>query len=140
MVDVKLTTIREYDSLINIPDGLNPMIAIVYFFFILTLKIRLDKLEGVGDVVWAGKYSVKACLKGFFRALKIMEETGRYNLGKIADLILLLKSFSTEDIHKLYDSCLNLYHEDDPEEEIAIQKGLRRHVHELQECIREFSE
>jgi hypothetical protein len=140
MVDVKLTTIREYGSLTNIPEGLNPMIAMVYFFIILTLKIRLDKLNGVGDVVWAGTYSVEACLKGFFRALKIMEGTGRYNLCNIDDLILLLKSFNTKEIQELYDSCLNLYHEDDPEEEIAIQKGLRHHVHEFQECIKGFSE
>ncbi len=139
-IDVRLTTARRYESIMDSfsDDTVNPVIAIIYFFLNLTIRIQLDKLEGVGETVWAGDFSAGAATAGFFEALMIMEAEGRYDLGKVEDLLSLLQSFSEEELEGLFQSLLILYQEDDPEDISVIQKNLGRHISLLYQTLREF--
>ena len=77
-MDVKLTTARRYESFMGYfsDDDVDPVIALIYFFLNLTIRMRLDRLDGLGNTVWAGNFSVGAVTKGFFEALRIMEKEG----------------------------------------------------------------
>ena len=132
-IDVKLTTARKYESIMAYfsEDTVNPMIAIIYFFLNLTIKIRLDKLDGVGETVWAGNLAVDAATEGFFEALGIMEATGRYNLGQAENLRSLLKSFDEEELERLFQSLYSLYQEDNPSDFSVIQENLKSHIQQL---------
>ncbi|MCP4681712.1 MAG: hypothetical protein GY864_05220 [Desulfobacterales bacterium] len=139
-IDVKLTSARRYESIMDYFSAgtCNPMIAIVYFFLNLTIKMRLDKLDGVGEIVWAGDFSVDATIDGFFEGLGAMEGEGRYKLGQVKDLLFLLKTFSKEEFKGLFQSLLFLYQENHPADFYIIQAKLGRHVQRLYQVIQEF--
>jgi len=116
----------------------NPMIAIVYFFLNLTVRMRLDRLDGVGDVAWAGDFCVNAISEGFFDAIRIMEAEGRYHLGRPNDLLFLLRSFGEEEIRNLFYPLEAWYREGDPAEFPVIQANLRNHVKLLYHALQTF--
>ena len=132
-IDVKLTTAREYQSIMDyfLKDAVNPMIALIYFFLNLSVKVRLDKLDGVEKMVWAGDFSVRAAVEGFFEALVEMERAGTYHLGKAEDLFALLKTFGREEIERLFQPLLDLYRKGDPEDYQTLRPNLESHVSQL---------
>ena len=136
-IDVKLTTARRYESFMGFfsDENVDPVIALIYFFLNLTIRIRLDRLDGLGDTVWAGNFAVETATKGFFEALRIMETEGRYYPGKVDDLLSLLKSFSPEEIEKLLYSVLEMYRKDDPGDFSIIQSNLKGHANQLYRAI-----
>ncbi|MBW1828484.1 MAG: hypothetical protein JRI74_03600 [Deltaproteobacteria bacterium] len=139
-IDVKLTTARRYESIMGSfsEDTVNPIIAIVYFFLNLTVRMQLDKLDGIGKTVWAGDFSAGAATAGFFEALMTLETEDRYNLGKVEDLLSLLQSFSEEELEGLFQSLLILYQKDDPEDLAVIQENLGGHINLLYQTLRDF--
>ena len=139
-IDVRLTTVREYQSIMNYlsEETVNPMIAIVYFFLNLTIRMRLDKLDGLGETVCAGDFSVNATTEGFFDAIRIMESEGRYHLGRPKDLLSLLKSFGEEEIRGLFHPLVDWYREGDTSEFRVIQANLRSHVNLLYHALQDF--
>ena len=139
-IDVRLTTVREYQSIMDYfsKETVNPMIAIVYFFLNLTIRMRLDKLNGVGETVWSGGFCVKATTEGFFDAIRIMESEGRYHLGRPKDLLALLKSFGEEEIQNLFHPLRDWYQQGNPAEFRVIQAKLRSHVNLLYHSLQNF--
>ena len=140
-IDVRLTTTRKYQSIIDYlsEDTVNPMIAIIYFFLHLTVRMRLDRLDGVGDLAWAGDFCVDATTEGFFDALGIMAAEGRYHLGRIEDMLSLLKSFGEEEIFRLFHPLRDWYWEEDPSEFSVIGQNLRSHAKKLYQVIHSLS-
>ena len=139
-VEVRLTTARKYQSIMGclLQESVNPMIAAVYFFLNLTVRIRLDKLDGVGETVWAGNFSVDAATEGFFEALRIMNREGRFNHGGTKDLLSLLQSFEEDEIETLFQPLLGLYKEDSPSDISVIQANLKPHVKRLYQTLQNF--
>ncbi|HBF43864.1 MAG TPA: hypothetical protein DDW42_09630 [Desulfobacteraceae bacterium] len=140
ITDVRITTARNYEPIMVFlsENNINPMTAIIYYFLNLALKIRLDKLNGVGKVVWAKGFSVEAATTGFFEALRIMDDGDRYHLGKVGDLLLLLKAFTSKEIETLYYSMMDLYRLGDPEEFLSIQANLEDHVSRMHRILQAF--
>ena len=139
-VDVRLTTVREYQSIMDYfsEETVNPMIAIVYFFLNLTIRMRLDKLDGVGKTLWSGDFCVNATTEGFFDAIGSMKAEGRYPLGRAEALLSLLKSFGEEEIRNLFHPLLDWYQGGDPAEFTVIQANLRSHVKLLYHALQDF--
>jgi hypothetical protein len=132
VVDLKLTTVRGYEPLeifsgkaANIP---YPM-GIVFFFLDTALRIRLDKENGTGKVLWAEEYSTQATVEGFFDAL-----TG----GNPQNLLSLLRSFDEKELLNLYHPLRRSYERDDPEDLSTIDGQLPVHVMELCACLKRF--
>jgi hypothetical protein len=73
-IDLKLITVRGYSSPVeknNIKhDPASVLEALLVFFLNLSIRIRLDRLDGVGDPVWAENISVEGLVSGFFKALE----------------------------------------------------------------------
>lgn len=141
-IHTRLTTVRKYEETMRLlsDDAVNPMVAIVYFFLNLTIKIRLDRLEGVGKMVWADEFSVKAAIEGFFEAIYSMERENRFYLGPVDDLLTLLRTFHPEDLHKIFDSLLLLYqHEDADKGDLdTIRENLDTHVGQVYKALQDF--
>ena len=140
-VDVKLTTARKYESFMEVfsTETVNPVTAIIYFFMNLTIRIRLDKLDGVGEIYWAEDFSVIAATAGFFEAVNSMVGAGRLPVDHAENLLSLLKSFDLEELKNLFDSLLVLYAKDDPEDFQTIRKNLKNHVGLFHRTLQEFS-
>jgi hypothetical protein len=139
-IDVRLSTARGYDPFMGFmeEEDINPLVALIYFFLNLTIKMRLDKLDGLGEAIWAGSYSVQAALEGFFEALHIMDSEGRYDLGKVEDLLSILKSFTHEEVHALFRPLREAYQEEEPGDLLVTEKNLGDHTEQLFRVIQRF--
>ena len=120
-------------------ETVNPVTAIIYFFMNLTIRIRLDKLDGVGEIYWAEDFSVIAATAGFFEAVNSMVGAGRLPVDHAENLLSLLKSFDLEELKNLFDSLLVLYAKDDPADFQTIRKNLKNHVGLFHRTLQEFS-
>lgn len=140
IIDVKLTTVRKYEPimLFSSKDSVDPMVALTYFFLNLSIRMRLDRLDGVGVRVWADCFSLRALIQGFFDGLRIMEEGSGYCLGQVRDLPVLFKGFDQDEIGGLFCPLLDLYAQEDPGDFSLIQANLGSHVQELYEVIQDF--
>jgi hypothetical protein len=129
-VDVRLTTARKYEPFMAFlqEERLNPLVALIYFFLNLTVRMRLDRLEGVGETAWAEDFAVEAAALGFFQAIHHMEEQGGYLEGSPGELLSLLKGFDAGELQRLFDPLLDLYAGDDTEDLHMIRKNLITHV------------
>lgn len=70
-LDVKLVTVRHYAPLVVLENQSREALltALLLFLLNLTLRMRLDRLDGVGELVWADSRAVSACVDGFWAAV-----------------------------------------------------------------------
>jgi hypothetical protein len=136
-IQVKLTTARNYLSMISFPKraNTNRVTALVAFLLNMTVQMRLDRIGGVGEPVWAREEFVTPCLEGFFSALQTMKAEGRLDLGEGPDLLALLKRFSSEELQSLYSPLMESYREEKPEDFQVVQKNLDSHVATLWKAL-----
>ncbi len=108
-IDVRLTTARRYKPPLDFQrDEINPLFALFYFFLHLSLHMRLDKIDGVGEVAWAEDYSVDAVVQGFCEALR-QKDAFNNNPGLYKEFIILLRSFSLDELKASFNPLFDLY-------------------------------
>jgi len=109
-IDVRLTTVRQYEPYIVFQEKehINPVIALFFFLLNLTIKMRLDKLDGVGNTVWAGDFCLEASVKGFLDGVRLKKEFKNY-FSSENDFFKILKSFRLEDLKTSYNPLIDLY-------------------------------
>ena len=77
---VKLITVRDYRPMTGTtgkPDNEREILdALVIFFIHLSIRMRLDRLDGVKEVVWAPDGCLEPMMDGFFQGLDL---TARLN-------------------------------------------------------------
>ena len=81
----------------------------LFFLLNLSLRMRLDRLNGVGAVAWADDECVNATVKGFLEGLKEKECQGGNALG-LVDVFLqnctfLAEQDLSERFFALVDAC-----------------------------------
>ncbi|ACL05982.1 conserved hypothetical protein [Desulfatibacillum aliphaticivorans] len=77
VTDVRLITVRQYEGMIEAQDGADlesRVEAALYFLANLTMRMRLDRLDGVGDLVLAEDSEVFPCVRGIFQGLASREK------------------------------------------------------------------
>jgi len=131
-IDVRLTTVRQYEPFIGFTDkeALNPILALCYYVLNLTVRMRLDKLDGLGEVVWADDKCLEATLRGFFEALKLKGYLKHHlNLNQAEDFLMLLQGFSQEELKSIINPLTDQYRNtnDFP----VIIANLDRHIEEI---------
>ncbi len=96
-VSVRLITARGYRSLGDFPasDG-SLVIAALHFFVNLSLRMRLDRLDGTGELAWAGRHCLKSILEGFARSWTLKRRDDS-TLPSADHLFDLLAQFSRDD-------------------------------------------
>ncbi len=137
-LNVKLTTVRKYDPLPATKDA-SPMIAMVYFFLDTTVKMRLDRLDGVGETVWAGDFAVTATVKGLFEGLRARETKGNGVAGaQAADLLSLLQSFDKAELHQVFEPLTAHYAAQDLNGMDLISAHIADHLSLLRQALQDF--
>jgi hypothetical protein len=136
-IDVKLTTVRGYEPFIVPADEnmVHPTLALFYFLLHLSIQMRLDRLDGVGDIVWADEKCVDATLAGFFLGLESKKAFRDY-CGSQGEFLTLLRSFSMEDLATTFNVVVEQYEKtkDFP----TIEKNLGNHVARLYLTLRNY--
>ncbi len=77
--EVRLITAREYRPMLRQAttggQALPALMESLLVFFLDTMiRMRLDRLDGVGEIAWADPVAVEGCLEGFFSALSAKPE------------------------------------------------------------------
>lgn len=129
-IDVRLTTARRYEPFIGFADRntLNPLLSLCYYLMNLTIRMRLDKLDGLGEVVWIEDRSVEATLRGFFDALTLKGDFTK-SIGNAEEFLALLQSFSVNDLKTLVNPFLEQYR--GTGDISAVTTNLDEHIREL---------
>jgi len=73
---VKLITVRGYEPLMELDSdesrpGVVILQSLLFFFLSLTIRMQMDRLDGIGSMVFLGEAVLEATTKGFLRALDV---------------------------------------------------------------------
>ncbi|WDN88190.1 hypothetical protein BuS5_01158 [Desulfosarcina sp. BuS5] len=76
-IDLKLITARQYESMVGSSadsnlqetDTNSILEGLLIFFLNLSIRMRLDRIDGVGDTAWADDVAVAGTFKGFMNGL-----------------------------------------------------------------------
>ncbi len=72
-LDVRLVTVRDFGPMFEAVASENPqwfLDALLLFFLNMTIRMRLDRLDGILDLVWADEWVLLAAIEGFFMGLE----------------------------------------------------------------------
>ncbi len=139
-IKVRLTTARKYEPVMIFEEEaqINPFVALIYFFLNLTLQMRLDKLDGTGEVTWAEDWVLNPVIEGFLDAFRIKEKQESDHPIEVNDLLTLLKGFSRDDLSSILDSLMDLHRRRDPEDYKIIQSHLEDHAKAVYEYMQDY--
>jgi hypothetical protein len=135
-VELKLVTARGHRCLLRLDAGPDDLwIALIHFFLNLTLRLRLDRLEGTGDLAWAPSDCLSPILSGFLEAWSQKCEKAPI-LPSSADVMEALRSFTPDEWHGLAEVVI----EDcqvESDESSFIHCRLDDHLRALQSVLHE---
>lgn len=129
-LELRLITVRNFGSLLETSDKDEDTFleAMLFFLVNLSIRTRLDRIDGIGETVWAGSEAVRATLLGFFDGLswKNSQWTDKFKKN-IAHL-----SFS--DLLEISETVADSYNPDSSEL-LLIRNQLAVHTTELFDAI-----
>lgn len=135
-VDVRLVTVRGYLPLVSVgSDPLDRWIPLVHFFLNMSLRMRLDRRDGTGELEWASPDCLPGVVSGFLEAWrrKSDEDDGLPTASAVRDVLL---SFNPEEWLSLADLILADGLTEAGEAEF-VQSQLENHVTSLWTVIRQ---
>jgi len=138
-VDVRLISVRGYDATVSPLKGrtTNPLEPMLFFFLNMTVRMRIDKFEGMGDPVWAGAFVLPAVLGGFLEGLRQKEEEGRTGDHIGEKMLLYLKEISRKALHEQLVRQIEMYRKTDPVDFSCMHKHIEAHAEELYHAFEE---
>lgn len=143
--ELKLISVRRYDSLFR---DLNPqknraqdteliLQALLLFFLSLSIRMRLDRRDGVGEIIWADHRAVPSTLEGFLEGLSLKSQ-----IPLLPDAIdrcfrYYLSVCTKEDVYELSQAVVNEFNPMSPETPI-VKQHLDEHVAVLSRTLETF--
>jgi hypothetical protein len=125
-VEVRLVAARQYGPLIG-PEDLPQEEALLFFLLNLTFRIRLDRLDGVGEIVWTGDECLPPMVEGFFLALKEKTEQGEIPGEFLSHFRSYLNSRTPKDLAELLAALVDSGDPSAPDLPV-VRKHLDRHL------------
>ncbi|MDR3557478.1 MAG: hypothetical protein P4L55_22200 [Syntrophobacteraceae bacterium] len=93
---LRLITVRGYRPLLSEDsDCRNKLLGALHFLINLCIRMRIDRLDGVGELAWAGAH----CLPGVVRGFRQAWESRRKNstLPRAEEIFSLFRALSVEE-------------------------------------------
>ena len=135
--EVKLITLRQYTPLFVL-DEVAPedyLEGALIFFMLLSIRNRMDRYDGIGDVAWVNEGGLRASLEGFLKGLKIHENVGPFE-GAFSDWVrIYLKKQDADDLFECALSVLSSLNPD-AKEVAVIRQEIKAHVEALARLIK----
>jgi hypothetical protein len=140
-LSVKLITARQYEPLVHFDrvKEADHLVAAIHFLLNLSLRVRLDRLDGVAGPAWIDDSAVHAAVEGFFAGLQATSATNRLLLGSLSGFLEILQSFDAQEILDMYESLLHIYAEEDQDDFRLIQAKLAEHASLLHTVLQDYS-
>jgi hypothetical protein len=116
-LQLKLITVRRYtaifedqkDSQIVPGDPWQILQALLIFFLNLSIHMRLDRIDGIGEMVWSDSIAVDATLTGFLGALSIKPDVPSLPDSPLACFIAYLASCTRHELLDLTEAMINRF-------------------------------
>ena len=141
-MEIKLITVRQYAPMIknkkadkNHSDLSLILEAMLIFFLNLSIRNRLDRLDGVGEIVWSDNIAVEGTIKGFLNGLSKISSKNLIPDALAADFINYISCFTKTDLLELCNSIVNTYNPMAPDIPV-IRQNLTDHVDLLYNSIK----
>jgi hypothetical protein len=131
--EVRLVTVRQYGPLAD-PEDMSMEEALLFFFLNLSIRMRLDRMDGIGEIAWAGKDCLRATWEGFLEGLWIKEKEGTLAPGFRKDFLKELRRFSVETLTERFSELLASYAPEAPDLPI-IRKNIIPHINQVHKII-----
>ena len=131
---VKLITVRAYSALTELGAGENDintyiLPSLLFFFMDLTIRIRIDRLNGTGETVLIDEDILNSVIKGFLSALD--EKSAIYDYGDLkAGFIEFFFQFDLAQLCGLAENIVKSCYSD-PLEIRLIEENLKIHCKTL---------
>jgi hypothetical protein len=97
-VDVKLITARQYASMFGCSDGVSAHEALLFFLLNLSLRMRLDRLDGIGPVAWADEGCIEATIEGFTEGIRVKVYQECISRGFLKEFIIHIRTLAERDL------------------------------------------
>jgi hypothetical protein len=140
-VNTRLVTTRQYAPMFETNEmedrDKGPTLileALLVFFLNLTIRMRLDRLDGVGENVWSDDVAVEGTLQGFFQGLALKSSVDLLQDSVVNCMRKHLLSCSQSDLLDLSQAMVNAYNPRAPEVPV-IKQNLQHHVLILYQSI-----
>ena len=135
-LDMKLITVREYGPMIQSDDiDLQDIFeAMLGFLLNLTLWTRLDRIDGVSDLVWADDRAIAGTISGFFKGLQQKAATESLIEPLSVCFREYLSYLSESDLYDVSIGLVNSYPSKAPELPL-IKKHLKNHIFQLYSAL-----
>lgn len=128
-IEIRLVTVRQYGPMAD-PEEMEVSEALVFFFLNLSLRMRLDRVDGSGEIAWAGEDCLDATCKGFQEGLWIQEQEGFLPPGFRKTFLKELSCFSEEALTERFFSLLASYAAGAPDLPV-IRKNIVPHIKQI---------
>ena len=140
-ISVRLITARQYEPLVGFDhyEEADSLVALIHFLLNLILRMRLDRLDGVYEPVWLGRYAVRAAIAGFFRGMAACRENNRPVAVPGEDFLALMQSFDGREILEMYSSLMEIYADEDQDDFNLIREKIAAHSEEIYRELQDFS-
>jgi hypothetical protein len=137
-VQLRLITARQYAPMIEPGNGISPEDALHFFLLNLSLRMRLDRFDGVGDVAWADAGCVEASLGGFAEGLRAQERKGIIAPGTASAFFRYSGSLDKPSVEERFVALVEACDPGAPD--VAVIKGhLAGHITEFLAAIRKIA-
>lgn len=144
-LELKLITVRQYAAFFEGQKDLTAahsdselmLQALLIFFLNLSIRIRLDRLNGIGEMVWSDSVAVEATLIGFLEALSRKPDVPLLPESPLACFIAYLASCTEAGLIDLTEAIVNRFNPQMPGLNV-VKKNIHQHVETLHSCIKKI--
>ena len=139
-LNVRLITVRRYEPLFQLaqeraPDLEELIDALVIFFMRTCLWMRLDRLDGTGDMVWAGDQTLVPMWQGFVLGLRSLAHLNNFPETFVDHVTRYFAGYETD---QLYALCLRIMERLPPQspEALLIRQHVQQHAAALAQVVK----
>jgi len=131
---LKLITVRGYRPLLSAKSGRSDkMLGALHFFVNLGIRMRIDRLDGTGNLAWAGPGSLRGVFRGFARAWEAARR-GNRDLPKAREIFSLFLDLSPDERLAFAEAAAGDGRVEAGEGDFLLSR-LPRHVIELSDAL-----
>jgi hypothetical protein len=144
-LELRLVTVRQYAAIFENQqntqtapgDPQRILQALLIFFISLSIHMRLDRLDGIGEMVWSDSIAVEATLIGFLEALSMQPDVAALPDSPLACIVAYLASCTAGDLIDLTEAIVNRFNPQMPGLPI-VKKNIHPHVESLHGSIKQI--
>jgi hypothetical protein len=131
-IELRLVSVRGYTTLIKNKDRdpRSVLEALLVFLLNLTIRMRLDRIDGIGDFVWSDDFAVEETVSGFFQGLALKPPAPLFADPLDVCFKGYLSYWTEKELYDLAKMIVNLYTPGSADVPV-MKKNLKAHINVL---------